>query len=64
MGVIVSRFPEVPTIRLIGFPFLQERVFNAGYMLPFLGGVPSVGGGGNFGSLRPPDWPTKAIFSS
>ena len=32
---INSRLPEVPTIRLTGFPYLQEGLLNAGYLLHF-----------------------------
>ena len=29
VGIIVSRFRQVPTIGLVGFSYLQEGVFNA-----------------------------------
>ena len=32
-----SRFPEVPTVRLGGFLYLQEGLFNAGCFFFFVG---------------------------
>ena len=37
---MVSRFPEVPTIRLIGFPYLLEGMLNAGCIFLFFGRTP------------------------
>ena len=41
-----SRVPEVPTIRLIGFTYLQQELLNnAGRIFSLLGGPPSAGEG-------------------
>ena len=40
-----SRFLEVPTIQLIGFPFRKEGVLNAGYIFLFWAVAPLGRGG-------------------
>ena len=44
MNLNNSRFPEVPTIRLVGFPYLHERLFDAGCVFPLM--VAGRGAGG------------------
>ena len=38
--VVTSRFPEEPTIRLVGIPYSQEGLLNAERIFLLLGGGP------------------------
>ena len=36
LGLAIGRFPEVPTLRLAGFPYCKEGLLRAGYNFVFL----------------------------